>query len=106
MGCYPVHQRDEVPGELPVRPEATARLAHVIRYITSGMAGRHTGMHARLGRSRQARTTPPIRPVRGRPWKRRRCTPTVRTVHTDRSNSTDARPLYVRGQRTTTVYSA
>ena len=49
---------------------------------------------------------PPAPPVRGRPWKRRRCPPTVLTVHTDRPNGTDARPLYVRGQRTTTCYSA
>jgi hypothetical protein len=44
-----------------------------------------------------------------RPWpsvKRRRFEPTVVTVHTDRPNSTDARPLYVRGHRNLTVYSA
>jgi hypothetical protein len=57
-------------------------------------------------RGPQAGTYAPTRPVRGRPWKSRRCIPAVRTVHTDRPDSTDARPLYVRGQRTTTVYSA
>jgi hypothetical protein len=78
-------------------------------------AGRttHTGMHARLRRLRQARTTAKCGPsvaVRGNADGAHRpselCTPTVRTVHTDRPNSTDARPLYVRGQRTTTVHSA
>jgi hypothetical protein len=34
------------------------------------------------------------------------CTPTVVTVQTDRPCSTDARPLYVRGQRNMTVCSA
>ena len=38
------------------------------------------------GRRASSRDTPPARPVRGRPWKRRRCTPTVVTVHTDRRN--------------------
>jgi hypothetical protein len=31
---------------------------------------------------------------------------TVRTVLTDRPSDTDARPLYVRGHRNMTVYSA
>jgi hypothetical protein len=44
------------------------------------------------------------RPVRGRPWKRRRCAPTVLTVQTDRPNSTDARPPCVRGHRNMAVY--
>jgi hypothetical protein len=44
--------------------------------------------------------------VRGRPWKSHWCAPTVVTVHTGRPNSPDARPLYVRGQRNMTVYSA
>ena len=38
MGCYPVNQEDVVPREQPVTPTATARLAHVIRYVTSGTA--------------------------------------------------------------------
>ena len=39
--------------------------------VPGNRAGRaaHTGMHARLGGARQARNTPPARPVRGRPWK-------------------------------------
>ena len=44
-----------------------------------------------------------------RPWpsvESRRCAPTVLTAHTDRPDSTDTRPLYVRGHRTMTVYSA
>jgi hypothetical protein len=71
--------------------------------------GRRAGAHgdARSTRRRaSSRDTPPARPVRGRPWKRRRCTPTATTVHTDRPCSTDARPLCVRGPRKTTVYSA
>ena len=48
----------------------------------------------------------PPQPVRGRPWERRRCAPTVRTLQTDRPNRTDARPLYVRGHHNMTVYSA
>ena len=31
--------------------------------------------------------------------------PTVVSMHTDRPNRPDARPLYVRGQRNITVYS-
>jgi hypothetical protein len=46
------------------------------------------------------------RPACGRPWKRRRCASTVVTVHTHRPNSTHARPLYVRGDRNITFYSA
>jgi len=76
--------------------------------------------HRTDARSAQPRTSSRARPahgaggrnvcsdaaVRGRPWRSRRCTPTVRTVHTDRPNSTDARPLYVRGHRNRTPYSA
>jgi hypothetical protein len=42
------------------------------------------------------------------PWPstaNRRCIPTVRTEQTDRPSGPDARPLYVRGHRNTTVYS-
>ena len=57
-----------------------------------------------------SRNTPLAWPVRGRPWNRRRCAPTVLTGRssgrTDRPDSTDARPLYVRGQRNMTVCSA
>jgi hypothetical protein len=39
MGRYPVHQRGTTPGRAAdPRSAATARLAHVIRYITNGMA--------------------------------------------------------------------
>jgi hypothetical protein len=55
------------------------------------------GMHARLGGPRQARDTPPARPVRGRPWNHRRCAPTV-TGH-------QSRPLCVRGHRDTSTRS-
>jgi hypothetical protein len=61
---------------------------------------------SRAGTPRMAPNTPLAGPVRGRPWKRRRCAPTIPTMRTDRPNSTDARPLYVRGQRNMTVYSA
>ena len=52
---------------------------------------------------------PRLRPVRGRPWpsvETRRCAPTVLSVHADRPNRTDVRPLCVRGQRNMTAYSA
>jgi hypothetical protein len=45
-------------------------------------------------------------PPRGRPWKSRRCIPTVLKVRTDRPNNTDARPLYIRGHRNMTAYNA
>jgi hypothetical protein len=38
-----------------------------------------------------------MRPVRGRPWERRRWTPTVRSVHTDRRNCPD-RPTKQHGR--------
>ena len=40
-------------------------------------AGGHTGMHARLSAARQAGKRRWRGPVRGRPWKSRRCAPTV-----------------------------
>ena len=58
----------------------------------------HTGMHARLGGPRQVRKRPPARPVRGRPWKSRRCAPTVM--------GHKSRPLCVRGHRDTAARSA
>jgi hypothetical protein len=45
-----------------------------------------------------SRKRPPARPVRGRPWKSRRCRPTVLVAHT--------RPPCVRGPRSMAVYSA
>jgi hypothetical protein len=68
-------------------------------------AGLPAGMHARLRRSPPPENAASAA-VRGRPWKRRRCTPTVVTLQTDRPYSTDARPLCVRGPRNTTPYSA
>jgi hypothetical protein len=51
----------------------------------------HTRMGARLGGARQAGTRTPARPVRGRPWERRRCSPTVLTARTPvRYTSVDA----------------
>jgi hypothetical protein len=41
-----------------------------------------------------------------RPWNADGAHPTVLTVHTDRPDSMDTRPLYVRGHCTMTVYSA
>jgi hypothetical protein len=51
----PGHQRTRLPRPAP-RPGKPP-----------GTVGGHTGMHARLGGPRQARDTPPARPVRGRP---------------------------------------
>ena len=51
----PGHQRTRLPRAAP-RPGKPP-----------GTAAGHTGMHARLGGPRQARDTPPARPVRGRP---------------------------------------
>jgi hypothetical protein len=79
----------------------------------SGPSGGRTGMHARLGGARQAwtrRQRGPSVAVRGnadgayRPSQLR--TPTVVSARTGRPKSTDGRPLYVRGQRNMTVYSA
>ena len=51
----PGHQRTRLPRAAP-RPGKPP-----------GTAAGHTGMHARPGGPRQARDTPPARPVRGRP---------------------------------------
>jgi hypothetical protein len=65
-----------------------------------------TSSHAGPAQILSVAPSVPAASVRGRPWKRRRCTPTVLTARTDRPSSTDARPLYVRGHRNTGVYSA
>ena len=94
----PPPSRPARPGGAPGTAAGTGRMHAQLSPGRQAAPGPCTGAAGRNMRSNVA--------VRGRPWKSRRCTPTVRTVHTDRPNSTDARPLYVRGQRTTTVYSA
>jgi AcrR family transcriptional regulator len=109
---------DDTPAHLDPDAEALSLLAMSSGLANSVLAGQSSAERARavidyqLNRlfpvSRPAlRRTPlkplaadpgvPVRPrwrpVRGRPWKRRRCAPTVRAARTDRLNSTDARPL-------------
>ena len=59
-------------------------------------AGRTQGIHARLSGARQARKTPPARPVRGRPWK-------ADGAHRP-SWRPGRRPLSVRGHRNASTH--
>jgi hypothetical protein len=89
-------------------PPHRQRLHHPSPAPARSRRGQSTGRPA----GHTGRCTPSRRPWRhraARPWpsvETRRCAPTVLTACTDGPNSPDARPLYVRGQRNTTVDTA
>jgi hypothetical protein len=89
---HPAHQRAATHAR-SARP-ATVTLSRTSVAITApaipparlrpdtGLPGGHYGMHARLSGGRRAGNVPLRRPVRGRPWNRRRCAPTVLAART------------------------
>ena len=96
----PARQASRSP-EPPARPSAHPPFPVRPAQGNHRAAGGHTGMHARLSGARQAgthRQHGASVAVRGRPWKSRRCIPTVLAAPTPSAS--------VRGHRNTTVYSA
>jgi hypothetical protein len=104
---YPVHERAGDPH--PLRPPARVMVSRTAPVISatalpcphrprevSGPSGAHRDARSTRRRA-SSLDTPPARPVRSGPWKRRRCAPTVVTAHTDRRSCPD-RPAQSHGR--------
>ena len=88
LEIFVIRRADGRPGVVPGESTAAGHRSRSagLPGNARGPPGSHRGctpgsaVHPKPGKMRSAR------PVRGRPWNRRRCTPTATTVHTDRRN--------------------